>query len=281
MNYFDKLPNITYNGFDAKNLLARSKLSDATKNTRTVFYPYTMNETDRVDVVSNLYYGSPGYTWLVWFANDTVDPYYDMPLEYNDFVKFIVSKYGTVESASRKVKYYRNNWADNPDTITVAEYNALADDFKKYYEPVVNNNFMPMSYKRIAEDTIVSTNRIITFNISNVNGEFTVGEEVNVNSNNYAFVTFANTTAMTVQHVTGAVSNTNVITGKESGATATVSNANTVFETLASTEPLYWAPVSFYQYEEELNNAKKEIMLLDVRYKSQAEEELKRTMKAR
>ncbi len=279
MNYFDKLPNITYSGFDAKNLLARSKLSDATKNTRTVFYPYTMEEADRADIVSNLYYGNPGYSWLVWFANDVVDPYYDMPLEYNDFTKFIVSKYGSLERANRKIKYYRNNWADEADSISVTEYNALNPNYQKYYEPEVNMDYTPIAYRRVKDDTIVSTNRMITCLIQNVNGEFTVGEEIKVNSNNYAFVTFANTTAMTVQHVTGTIANTNVVVGQESGATATIQQSNTVYETLASTEPTFWSPVSYYQYEDELNSAKKEIVLLDVRYRSQAEEELKRTMK--
>ena len=276
MNYFDKIPTITYNGYDAKNILVRTRLSDRTKSAKTAFYPYTMDESDRIDILSDNYYDNPGYTWLIWMTNETVDPYYDMPLSYDDFTKFIISKYGSVESALRKIKYYRVNWYGDETRLTPQQYNALNPSFQKYFEAVVDINYRPTAYVRKQEDAIVTTNRIVSLSITNTSGEFTVGEEIAVNDDNYATVTFANTSAITCQHVTGAFAIGNTITGKESGATATVSTSAVMATTIAETDSLYWEPVSFYQYEEELNASKKEIKLLDVRYKNQVESELKR-----
>lgn len=280
MNYFNKLPTISYNNYLAKNLLARARLSDQIRGAKTSFLPYEIEEGDRIDLLSNLYYDDPGYSWLVWLTNNSIDPYYDQPLDYNDFIDFIKQKYGSYALAARKIYYYRNNWYDNTDVeISPNAFNALSNSTQKYYEPVLNNTRQVAKYRRKRDDHKLQTNKIITFNISSVTGTFTVGEEVRTDPTNYAFVTFANSSVMTCQHVTGTLSST--ITGQQSNATATVGTVTTISETLASTEAAFWSPVTYFEHEQELNEAKKAIKLLDVRYRNQAEEDLKRIMKAR
>lgn len=280
MNYFDKLPTITYNNYLVKNILARARLSDQVRSNKTSFLPYEMEEGDRIDILSNLYYDDPGYSWLIWLTNNNVDPFYDQPLDYNEFIDFIKQKYGSYNLAARKIYYYRNNWYDNTSvSITPAAFAALGNSTQKYYEPVLNNTRQVVKYVRKRDDDKVQTNKIITFDISSVNGTFTVGEEVRTDATNYAFVTFANSSVMTCQHVTGTLSST--ITGQESNATATVGTVTTITQTLAATEPLFWSPVTYFEHEQELNEAKKAIKLLDIRYKNQAEEDLRRVMKTR
>jgi hypothetical protein len=114
--------------------------------------------------------------------------------------------------------------------------------------------------------------------LSTVNGNLTVGEEVQVDGTNYAFVTLVDGNTITCQHVNGTFSSGNRITGKESGATATVVSSTTIVETIAFTDAAYWEAISYYDYERELNEDKKQVNLLDARYKSQAESELKRLM---
>jgi hypothetical protein len=280
MNYFNKIPTINYNGYTVKNLLARAKISDKTKANKLAFYPYTMKETERADILSNDYYDSPGYTWLIWLANDIVDPYYDMPMDENDFYRFIETKYGSYQTAARKVKYYRMKY-DNEERLTIAEFNGLNSSLKKYYDPVVDNNYGVQRYKRKQDDHIAQTNKVVQLTFTAEITPFTVGEEIRVNSDNYAFVTFSNATVTTCHHVTGAFSEGNTVTGQESNVSATVSTATILSETLASTDAAYWEPVTFLDYEQELNEMKKEIQLLDVRYRGQAELELKRTMGAK
>lgn len=280
MNYFDKLPTIAYNNQLSKNLLARAGLSDKLKKTKTAFHPYTMADEDRIDLLSNYYYDSPGYTWLVWLTNNHIDPYYSTPLSEEDFNDFIASKYGSYAKASRQIEFYRNNWYDNIDeTLTVAQFNSLNNASQKYYEPVLDGLLNVAKYIRKRHDDKVQTNKIIQFDISSVSGTFVEGEEVQVDATNYAFVTYANDTTMTCRHVTGTLSGT--ITGQQSGATATVGTVSTIAETLASTEAIYWSAVSSYEYEQEINEAKKAIRLLSNQYRNKAEADLERVMKTR
>ena len=280
MNYFDKLPTITYNNNLVKNIVARARLSDSVKKQKTAFYPYTLDATDRIDNLSNLYYENPGYSWLIWLTNNTIDPYHDLPLTEEDLISHIVSKYGSYELARRKIKLFRTNWYDNTDdTLTVAQYEALSSSYKKYYEPVLDNVLNVAKYVRKRRDELVATNKIVSTTISSVTGTFVVGEEIRANNTNYAFCTYASTSSLTLQHVVGTISGT--ITGQESKATATIGTVTTLQETLAAQDNSFWSPVTFLEYEQELNEAKKQIKLLDVRYAPQAESDLRRVMLSR
>jgi hypothetical protein len=280
MNYFDKLPTITYNNNLVKNLLARARLSDSVRKNKTAFYPYTMDAGDRVDNLSNLYYDNPGYSWLVWLTNNTVDPYFDLPLSEGDLFSHIVAKYGSFELAQRKIKLFRTNWYDNTDDqLTVAQFEALASSYKKYYEPVLDNVLNVARYVRKRRDETAATNKIISATISSVTGTFKVGEEIRASGTNYAFCTYVSDTSLTMQHVIGTLSGT--VTGQESGATATIGTVTTIKETLAAQDNSFWSPVTFLEYEQELNEAKKQIKLLDVRFASQADSDLRRVMLTR
>jgi len=278
MNYFNKIPTVIYDGYTAKNLLARAKLSDQTKSNRLAFYPYTMTSDDRIDNVSNLYYDDPGYTWLIWFANNVVDPYFDTPLSEEALTAHIQTKYGSYQAAARKIAYYTVNWVGDTSILSMAQFNSLPARHKRYYEPVVGANYSIEHYRRQEDDSTVATNKIIELALTGASGLFVEGEEVQVNSLNYAFVESCNDTTCVVKHVTGVFAPGDTITGVESGQTATVSSATTISETTASTDILFWKPVTFLDYEQELNERRKEIVLLDVRYKGQAEAELKRVM---
>jgi hypothetical protein len=284
MNYFNKLPIITYDNRVAVNILSRSKLSDQTKADSRVFLPYTLSDGDRMDMVSQAYYGNPGYTWLIWYANEIVDPYYETTLSEIDLEDYIISKYGSIETSQRKVAFYRTNGYADDRRISISQYSNLAaiantSGDQMYWEPVLDYLGNIKEYKRKNELQVVSTNKIVNLNINNVTGTFKVGEEVQYTGTNYGFCTYASNTQLTLNNITGTFLGGNVILGKESNARATVTANNTVIaNTQAYTDSQYWEAVSFYDYEVEENEKKKEILLLDSRYTTQVEQDLKRTM---
>lgn len=279
MNYFNKIPTIIYDNHLARNIMARAKLSDNTKSNSRLFFEYTMTESDRVDHLSNLYYGNPAYTWLIWFSNNTIDPYYDMPLSELDFHDFIVSKYGSIELSMRKIIHYKNNWNDDNTVLSISAYNSISDATKKYWSPILDYNLSVKSYRRKTEDQTLSTNRIGMLTINNVSGVFVDGEEINHDLNNYGFSVGYDAGIMYVNNISGAFSSGHIITGRESGATALVVEAdNIVSTTSAYTESYYWSAVSYYDYEYQLNESKKNIRLMDAQQTNVAEQELKRVM---
>ncbi len=287
MNYFNKIPTISYNGYTCKNLLARGTLSRETKSNKQIFYPYTIQNEHRVDQLADKYYDDPGYSWLIWYSNDVVDPYYDYPLSQNEFERFIEKKYGTVENAQRKIYYYRVDWSTDDTILSTSQFDSLSGSYKKYYDPILNGELVLVGYRRKREDDTVATNRVLNLTVTNVSNStvaFTVGEEVRINPTNYAFCTFSNTTTVTVQHVTGAITAnstyTPTITGQESGITATLTAVTEIANTAAWSDSIYWTPVTFYDHENELNEQKKEIKLIDVRYAGELDNQLQRVMQA-
>lgn len=293
MNYFDKFPLINYNGHMAVNLMSRARLSNSTRAQKTMFYPYTIRDYDRVDNLSENYYDSPEYSWLIWMTNDMIDPYYDYPLSDDDFDAYIADKYGSIANAYRKVKYYRTKWVNDEAILSISEFNSLDSRYKKYYDPVVDINYGVKGYKRKQSDVITNTNRaylvFVTGPVTN-SGEFITGEEVYKVSDPSVYSECSHgihrghaeeseaASFITLRHVFGEFEVGDQIAGKTSGATGYIGSITLVSESLASTEADFWEPVSCYDYEYELNQKKKQIKLIDVRYRNEIEAELQRVM---
>jgi len=57
-------------------------------------------------MVSQDVYGTPSFAYLILMFNDIYDPVFDWPLGLRQFDNYIVSKYGSIDSAVSTVKYY-------------------------------------------------------------------------------------------------------------------------------------------------------------------------------
>jgi hypothetical protein len=281
MNFFNKIPTITYEGKMARNIMARAKLSDSTKNSNQLFFPYTNSGEVRADTLSHQYYKKAGYSWLIWFANEVIDPYYDMALSAYDFDQFIINKYGSIEVAQRKIAHYKLNWESSDADITLEAFNGLQTGTKKYWEPVLDYNLNVKGYTRKQDNQTLNTNRVGSINFSNAIGKFILGEEIQQQGDAtiYAFCTYADDSTLTLQHMQRSFKAESTIIGKESGAQATISTVNNFLATTAAyTNSTYWSPVTYYDYEYELNENKKQIILMDAMQAGRVEQELLRVM---
>lgn len=265
----------------ARNIMARAKLSDATKNNNQLFFPYTNSGEVRADTLSHQYYKNAGYTWLIWFANDVIDPYYDMALNSYDFERFIVAKYDSIEIAQRKIVHYKLNWESSTEDITIDTFNNLQSGTKKYWEPILDYNLNVKVYTRKKDNQTLNTNRVGSINFTNATGTFMIGEEIQQQGDAtiYGFCTYADGTTLTLQHLQRLFSVGTTIIGKESGTQATIAAVDNFLATTAAyTNATYWSPVTYYDYEFELNENKKQIVLMDAMQTTRAEQELIRVM---
>ena len=287
MKFFNKLPIISYNGQVSRNFLARARLTDETRNNHKIFYPYTLTEQDRIDHISHKYYDDSDYMWMIYLANDIVDPYFDLYLNDVNFDRFITDKYGSIANAQQQIVYWRNNWETDDTELSVSGFDSLPDYAKKYYGPKIDRYNNAYSYERKQEDWIVDTNQIVTI-IVEATGTFTIGEKVTQtfdNDDSFAangVVTFANSTQITLKHIIGEVEVSNstistTITGLTSGATANAQSLSVQYA-IPSTEAVFWSPVSYYAHEAENNARKKTIQMIDTRLKGEVEKELKKVM---
>ena len=93
MKYFENFPTINYNGRRVKDITRRSAFLTAVQNNPYVYYPYTVSSNERAEDVARLYYGSVDFVWLVYLANNIMDPYHEWTMNENTFNDYLVDKY--------------------------------------------------------------------------------------------------------------------------------------------------------------------------------------------
>ena len=263
--YFEKFPTVTYNGYESKNLMVRTKIIDKVYDKPENFNFYELTDTFRPDNVAYELYGDQYMSWLVYMSNRIVDPYYDWFLGQYDFEQYILQKYSSYENAQGKVAYWSNNWYDDNTVLSVSYYNnTLADYAKKYYEPVFAANTI-LEYKRREADWIVNTNQIWELTVD-ADISLVLDDKVTVaNSSSFDVangqVLFANSSLVRIHQVFGSpnVSNGSISYGSN---TANVISSTLVARNIPLEEQSFWSAVTYYDVEDIKNAGKKLIKVV-------------------
>lgn len=106
MKHFEFYPRIEYSGHTAINMLVRAKIRDLVLDESSVYYEYTIRDSDRADIISTKYYGNPSYTWAIFYANEIQNPLTEWPRDHYSFNEFIRRRYGSVERAQTTIHHY-------------------------------------------------------------------------------------------------------------------------------------------------------------------------------
>lgn len=88
------------------NITARYKLKKLLQDKGVIFYDYDVKDSDRPDIIAQKFYGDGSLDWIIFLTNDIVDPYYDWPMNYQNFNNYIKSKYGSLSAAQGTVHHY-------------------------------------------------------------------------------------------------------------------------------------------------------------------------------
>lgn len=260
--YFDKFPLVDYNGTPAKNILSKVDFTEQTKRDIYSSFDYVLEETGtRADLLSYAYYNSSQYDWLVYLTNGVVDPYFDFHMTEQNFDSYIEKKYLTIQNARETILFYRNNWAPDQSIISDNLYESMTMEIKKYYKPVLNNTNQIIGYSRRQDDWIKSTNKMVQLDIT---GDTSVypSEFVITQQSTGASATIAkvDTDKLIVKHVTGEFE-PGVLDDR-----LTITNVILLSQIIPDEEASFWAPVSAYDYETEMNSVKRYISLIKSSY---------------
>ena len=114
MLYFNQLPKIYYdltgkipaNPIIVTDIMARAKIIDSIKTNTLVYYEYDVKDTDTPEIIAEKYYGDASRYWIILLTNNIVDPFYDWVLPYNEFSKYIIGKYGSIQTAQTTIDHY-------------------------------------------------------------------------------------------------------------------------------------------------------------------------------
>ena len=111
----------------------RVKIKDALLADPYAFLPYTIKDGERAEDIAYYYYGDQSKVWLVYLANNIIDPYTRWPMSNDNMAKTIAKKYKTqsgqltddavvfwsmATNTSNNIVHYANN--DDP-TILVSK----------------------------------------------------------------------------------------------------------------------------------------------------------------
>ena len=289
--YFEKFQTVSYANTLVKNITQRTTILQSVYNNPVLYYPYDITQGERPDMIADRYYDDQYMAWLLYLSNSVIDPYYDWYLDPSTFDTFIAKKYGSLANAVNKIKYYTNNWySDSTPTISASVYAALPSGLLKYYEPVPINGVVtnsPREYTRRRVDWKLQTNGIAKYEVAN-GSSFTTDEVVDINfslsSSGTGQVTFANTTTVILQHLTGTVT-TGTITGssylygRESKTNTVFTTATSVVNNIPAGETSFWSPVTYFEYETEINERNKSILVLKSEYSSKVSKQLRDLLK--
>lgn len=122
--YFENFPTIEYNGYNITNITTSAKLVNKYTNLPYEYYNYTLGYDERADQVSAKYYSDQYMTWLIYYANKIVDPYYDWFLSDDDFTKHLTQKYGSIDIPFKKIIEFRNNWYNDQTELSPTQFKA-------------------------------------------------------------------------------------------------------------------------------------------------------------
>ena len=269
--YFNFFPSTNYANNIVTNVIAKIKFDQSVQENLAIFYPYTIQQGERADQIAARVYDDSTLDWIIYLSNNITDPYYDWPLSQEQFNQYILAKYGTIPKAE-EIAFYRNNYADDDTMLSPSAYNLLSTSIKKYYSPVIGFNDQIVSYQRKQLDHVVETNIVQSLTLSSVTG-FQVGEKIIQNSNS-GYINYKGSTYILISKVTGSIT-TGSITGLTSGTTATVTGSSILNYTIPVSEIPFYSPVTFLTYEEEINESKYNIRILDRSYIGKVQKDMR------
>lgn len=76
------------------NITKKFMLSALANEQATVFYDYQVKDSDRPDALAYKYYGDATMDWLIFITNDIIDPLWDWPLTQRALDTYVKNKYG-------------------------------------------------------------------------------------------------------------------------------------------------------------------------------------------
>jgi hypothetical protein len=103
---FSKIPNIEYDKKPlrfpfseteyvlAKNFFRKYNLDKTNFESALYFNKYTMTDSDRPDLLSQKFYQTTEYDWVILLTNGVINALFDLPIKENNLYTFVEEKYG-------------------------------------------------------------------------------------------------------------------------------------------------------------------------------------------
>jgi len=292
MSYFSKFPKFLYstslgvpNPKVAVNIIAKVNFLSETVNNTSIFYEYSVKDGERPEDIAAKMYKDPQKHWIVLLSNNITDPQYDWVLSMRAFDDYINKKYSSITFALDPSETYDANYTvgetvyqgstiDKADCIgTAVDYNAIAKTLTiKFADQIFANGV------NVTGATSNVTHKIVglTYNndgynwASNTNYYFQVTETA---SNNIDF-----TKNITKYQVSASDYNWSTNSVISRNTNVSYSNNYTLVDGSILTVDTTIAPVTYYDHELNVNEEKRNIIIIKPTFVPSIEQELRKLM---
>jgi hypothetical protein len=131
--YFRHFPVTKHTNQNLVDITKRARFKLTVAEDPTLYMPYTITDEQSAEELSFLYYGTVDHVWMIYLANEMLDPYKDWPMRDSDMYDYIADKYtdeyieSTGDTSPTRNKVL--NWTqDATITDNILYYEAEDDD---------------------------------------------------------------------------------------------------------------------------------------------------------
>jgi len=301
MAYFAKFPRVLYSvnkeGNNAKivpDILARVKFIDSIMSNENLFFKYEIKGEETPEQIAYRVYGDPEKHWILLLVNKLIDPQFDWALGPFDFEKHIKQKYASLNVSLKTTESYPTGYTVGEVVYQGSAYNATTAEAKviaynsgtktlqvKFPSEILANGSNISGVTSAQTHSIIgitnnqdgyqwAVNTISHFQATEVirNSDDPTSTEtrkyrVTANSYNY------NTGNIISINTNTSYSNSYNVISSVDGSNATLTITTTI------------GPVSYYDYELELNETRRKILVPKSSIISSIEDQLTSLMSAR
>lgn len=124
--YFFKYPKRLVNGILLTDLIARVKIADKYIGEDALYYQYEFKDSDTAESIAHKYYKNPELHWIILLTNQIFDVNFDFPMSYDVFKNYILDKYKNMGApSSLKIENQGSGYVDGYyDSVTLSIKNS-------------------------------------------------------------------------------------------------------------------------------------------------------------
>lgn len=114
-SYFDKIPKIKYDinrslvnprYETVTNIFFRIRYIQEVLNNLSSYFTAELEDGETPEIIAEKVYGDAGAHWMITIANQIIDPQWEWPLDYDEFNKYLIGKYGSIENSQTTIHHY-------------------------------------------------------------------------------------------------------------------------------------------------------------------------------
>mgnify|MGYP003341495154 CR=1 FL=1 len=138
--YFSKFP-LTFYTLDNRetvqlvtNIFLRVVFAEEIKNNLTLYELYDIVDGEAPEIISDKFYETPDYHWVILILNEVVDPRYDWPLSTSNLIKYCESKYNNINGIHHYIDtdgYIVNSTAPGATSVSNFQYEEEINEGKR------------------------------------------------------------------------------------------------------------------------------------------------------